>query len=486
MSATVKDIVNKLKEDKVGAEANVVGLLYKSPNLIYESESLNSNDFHSDIWKNYFSIAKRVIDDGKSVLDEVTIGLFVNKFPKVKSFYENNGGYESIEKICEYVEEENFSGYLKELAKYNVLIEGYEKGILSTERYSDYKFMELEDIYLEKEAMLNDLFAKATDTNIKSYNAVEGLHSLIDELNEGVAVGFPYFNAPLLNDMTGGSLVGNITMLGALSGMGKSTMTAMYYMPSIIKHNEKVVIMINEEDEKKWKRELLIMVANNLLKNGRKITKKEVRNGNFSDEVMDILRKSADKLEQLKENKNITIIPFTKYKTSLAIKVIKKYASMGVKYFILDTFKVDSDIGNESAWENMQRSSVELHDTIKPIAKNVHLWFTFQLGKQSSKQRYYSQDNIGMAKNIVDVASTCIMIRKMLESEKESLAVFIPDKTDSRIEVPVPLDTHKRYVIIFVAKNRMGSADEVQIVAECDLSKNIYREIGYCRVPEDF
>ena len=31
--------------------------------------------------------------------------------------------------------------------------------------------------------------------------------------------------------------------------------------------------------------------------------------------------------------------------------------------------------------------------------------------------RYYTQNNIGIAKNIVDVASTCIMVRDMFEDE---------------------------------------------------------------------
>ena len=399
---------------------------------------------------------------------------------------ESNGGYKSIEKIKSYVEEENFSGYLKELVKYNVLIQGYDKGLFETKSYNRYKNMELEDIYLEQEAVLNDLFANAIDDGLKSYNACEGLHELIDEMNEGIGVGFPYFNAPLLNDTTSGSLEGNITMFGGLSGMGKSTMTAMYYLPSILEHNEKVVIMINEEDEKKWKRELLIIISNSIMENKKKIVKKELRDGNFTNETMEILRASANYLEEKKKNRNITIIPFSRYKTSLAVKIIKKYANMGVKYFILDTFKADSDSSGEKTWLDMQKASVELYDTIKPSNKNVHLWFTFQLAKQSSTQLHYSQDNIGMAKNIIDVASVCIMVRKLTDNEKKELRVYRIDKDKPNHKITVNINhDDKRYVALFIVKNRHGNANDRQIIAECDLSKNTYKEVGYAHIPED-
>ena len=53
-------------------------------------------------------------------------------------------------------------------------------------------------------------------------------------------------------------------------------------------------------------------------------------------------------------NSSITLIPFNKYRTDKAIKVIKKYASLGVKYFILDTFKADSGSRNDKMWLEMQ------------------------------------------------------------------------------------------------------------------------------------
>ena len=59
---------------------------------------------------------------------------------------------------------------------------------------------------------------------------------------------------------------GNIYGLGANSGVGKSTTAMNYIIPSIIKYDEKLVLFINEEDQTKVQKELIIWVANNVLK----------------------------------------------------------------------------------------------------------------------------------------------------------------------------------------------------------------------------
>lgn len=40
---------------------------------------------------------------------------------------------------------------------------------------------------------------------------------------------------------------------------------------------------------------------------------------------------------------------------------------------------------------------------LKPAAKNVALFVTYQLGKASVKMRYLTNNEIGQAKNILDV-----------------------------------------------------------------------------------
>lgn len=480
--------VKIVKEYKLACEANIVSIYYKKPDLMYDFE-LKLEDFTENTWRVYWQIAYDiVIKEHKPVLDDVTIGLYLEKHSKLRQKYNDYGGYETIEKAIEYVKTENLGGYIAELNKWNTVLMMLKNKFPVYDRLSEFADMSLDDIYVEYEAILNHIFINA-DEDIQSYSIEEGIDDLIDELNEGLAVGLPYYEMPLLNKETGGQLTGNITLVGGLSNMGKTTLTRSLCIPASIKNGEKLVIIINEESRKKWQREMLVWVANNIYKFD--LQKFVVRDGKYNDEVMDMLRKCANWIKEKASDNTVTIIPFNKYRTEKAIKVIKKYASLGVKYFILDTYKADSGSRSDKMWLEMQQSMVDIYDTIKTDGgKDVHIVITFQLAKSSARQRFYSQDNIGQAKNIVDVASTCLMIRDVFEDEytgeKNALKVYKLEGKNGKSKIPVNLDHDKHYQLIFIVKNREGAANNYQIVIEHDMSRNLLKEVGFTSVPVDF
>lgn len=102
---------------------------------------------------------------------------------------------------------------------------------------------------------------------------------------------------------------------------------------------------------------------------------------------------------------------------------------------------------------------------------------------------YYTQNNIGLAKNIVDVASTCIMIRDVFEDEytdeKRALKVYRLEGKNGKSKIPVKLDKNKRYQVFFIVKNQEGAANQFQIVAEHDKSRNIINEVGITNISPD-
>lgn len=477
-----------VKEYKLACEANIVSIFYKKPDLLYDYQ-LKLEDFTENTWRVYWQIAfDIVIKERKSTLDEITIGLYLEKHSKLKQKYDEYGGFDTIEKATEYVKIENINGYIAELNKWNTVLLLLKNKFPVYDRLSEFADMSLDDIYVEYEAILNHIFINA-DEETKSYSIDDGIDELIEELNRGTAVGLPYHDMPLLNKETGGQLTGNITLIGGLSNMGKTTLARSLCIPTTIKNDDKLVIMLNEEGKKKWQRELLVWVANNIYKFD--LQKFVVRDGKYSDEVMDMLRKCADWIKNKASDNTITIIPFNKYRTDKAIKVIKKYASLGVKYFILDTFKADSGSRNDKMWLEMQQAMVDIYDTIKTDGgKDVHIVITFQLAKSSARQRFYSQDNIGQAKNIIDVASTCIMIRDVFDDEytgeKNALKVYRLEGKNGKSKIPVNLDHDKHYQLLFIVKNREGAANSVQIVVEHDMSRNLLKEVGFTSVPVDF
>lgn len=420
-------------------------------------------------------------------MDEITVGLYLEKHTKLRSKYEEYGGYDTIVNASAYVNVENLDGYIKELRKWNSVIKMAKLGYPVWERLSDYCDMSAEDIYNEHEAEINNIFVNI-DSDVKTYDISDGMYELIEKLDEGLAVGLYYNNMDILTKETGGQYLGSITLVGGLSNVGKSTFARNATIPSCIKEKERVVAIINEDGLEKWQRELLIFVANNIIKED--IQKHIVRDGHFVDDTKAILYKAADWIKEQTQNHIITVIPFNKYKTSNAIKIIKKYSSMGVKYFILDTFKMDAGNVSDKSWLEMQQNMVEINDVIKPESKNLHILITFQLAKGSVKQRYYTQDNIGLSKNIIDPASTCIMIRDLHDDEytgeKRELKVYRLEGKNGKTKIPVRTSNDKHYQVVFIIKNREGSANRYQIVIEHDMSRNVMKEIGITNVPVDF
>ena len=478
----------KVREFKKACEANIVSILWKQPELYYTYDKLKLKHFTENVWKVFWQIGYDiVIKEKKPILDDITVGLYLEKHPKLKEQYNKYKGYETIENAKAYVKVENIEGYINELYKWNAVLDLLKRKPLS-ERIKDFTDMTSEQIYDEEEAILNHIFINVEGDDV-THDIADGIDELIEELDQGMAVGLPLHNSPMLNKEIGGNLEGNITLVGGLSGVGKTALSRTLNLPSILEHKEKIVIMINEEGKKKWQREFLVWVSNNIFKED--LQKYVVRDGKYKPEVKELLKKCSD---WIKQHKNTVILkPFTQYTTAKAIKTIKKYSSMGVKYFMLDTYKADSKTSNNEAyWFNMQQNMVEINDVIKPESKNVHIWITFQLSKGSSVQRYYTQDNIGMSKNIVDVASTCLMVRKVFEDEleggKKELDVYRKEKRHGNIEsqIPVKLKRDKNYQIIFIVKNREGSTNDYQIIVEHDLSRNVYKEVGFTCVPVDW
>jgi hypothetical protein len=86
--------------------------------------------------------------------------------------------------------------------------------------------------------------------------------------------------------------------------------------------------------------------------------------------------------------------------------------------------------------------------------------------------------------------SVNLMMRRPYEDELEGGAKELKCwkwdgiKKKSRVEFTLKRD--KKYMITFIPKNRFGETDMRQVVSECDLGTNIYKDIGFCVVPQDW
>ena len=200
-----------------------------------------------------------------------------------------------------------------------------------------------------------------------------------------------------------------------------------------------------------------------------------------------LLRKCVDWIEDKKEQNILTIIPLERYSVNIVTKIIRKYSAMGVRLFVLDTLKESFDANTTEIYKSMMRDMVTLYDVVKPSNKNVGLFVTYQLGKGALKMRHLTNNEIGQAKSILDVMSVNLMMRRPYEDEceggsKELKCWKVVNK--SKIAYKIPPDNN--HMITFITKNRFGATDRYQVLSDCDLSTNVYKDIGYCQVPQDW
>ena len=477
------EAAKQIKEYKLGAEASIVSMIYKNPDLLRET-NLQLNDFHNNCWKVYFAIAQdMIINEKKVTLSEVDIGLYLEKHPQLADKYYNEyGGYQTIENAGFYIKEENFDSYVRDLRKWNTVAKLIKYGFpCDKTKLSEICDMSAEELYDEYTVYLNDIFANI-DNNIKSYNGFADMKVLIDELDAGKNVGIPFANCEILNRETGGMLGGNIIGFGASSGVGKSTLSINYVFPTIMKHDLKALFIINEEDEQKFRKEALIWYCSNVLKHP--VPKRILRDGGFDEETKKVLYKAAEWFESQKEKKHITIIPLEQYTARTVIKLIKKYTKMGCDVIVLDTLKESYDSRDKESWKSLMTDCVDFYDCIKHT--NTCMIITYQLVKNKSK--YLTNSDIGISKGILDIFSLNIFFRRPLQTEyeggKDELYCYNPIKnSSSRTEFKLKKDKH--YMIGFISKNRFGMSD-IQIVSEADFSINQYKDLGYCTVLQDF
>ena len=83
----------KIIEYKLGAEASIVSMIYKNPDLLRES-NITLDEFHNNCWRVYFEIAKSlIIDEMKTVITDIDVGLYLKKHSKLSEEYNKCGGY---------------------------------------------------------------------------------------------------------------------------------------------------------------------------------------------------------------------------------------------------------------------------------------------------------------------------------------------------------------------------------------------------------
>lgn len=480
------DIKNIIKEKTKNIEANIIGCFWNNPQLFLDYNNLSVDKFKNGIWKLYYSIGRKMATKNIKVIDEVAVELFLESKENILKAYNEYGGFNIIKDLEFYCTIENVDVYVNELIKWDVIFNIVDKFSFTEESLDKLNDLSSDEVYKYFSAILNNIFVNMNDDVIIS-KLNEDIDEIIDSADKGLDIGMP-FNSPILSNEVGGWVDGQTYMVAGLSGAGKTTFVQDVILSSVWELNEPCVIMLNEQDNKKWKQQFLTWIINNIvLKNSAVyFNSKRWREGKFTEEEFRWINKARDLLNEKEISGMIIFAELKTYSQKIAERIIKKYSDLGIKKYILDTFKLSSDRQEEAFWLSMQEDMRRFDDLVKPSNLNVGLLCTLQLQKGSRLLRYLTSDNIGMAKNTIDVVSVALLMRRVWNDEYPNCSHEL--KVKKRIEgtdcyEEVLLDPTKKYVVIFIEKNRNGESQTYQVVAEQNLGALIYKEVGIVDIP---
>lgn len=412
-------------------------------------------------------------------MDSVSVTAYVQtKGDAFTEAYNKRGGYATIEKGMEIVEADNIDSYFNELKRYKTFLKLIEYGFPIEQKWKSIQKMGLEmlDDYLE--GLVAQAFVDSQMGEDKVEDMFSDIDTMLEEADKGIARGLP-LTSPLMDSIQNGLALGNITMLGANSGVGKTFLTTLLHILSCIKEQEQLLIIANEEEKNRYVQGLLTTYINRVHRNAD-FNKNRFINGGFTAQEWEWLEEAKEWYVNKVQGDLVNFINMSK-----TIKLVKKYARMhGVKYFILDTLKLDNDSGsriNDNSWLQLQQNMVKLYNVIKPSNLNVHIWITAQMSKTNRRARYLDQSMLGISKNITDVVSSLMLTRMVSQSEKEGSTALKVINDDGH---SVQLDPEKDYMIVFWDKNRQGATNR-QVVLAVDRGLNLIRDVGWTQIDND-
>ena len=479
----LEDYPSYLVENRKLIEGSFIFSLWKMPESYgeFDKDIKADQDFLTPEGVYYYSLGLQMYQKGIRSFDDASIYTFLADKPVLKQGFDNRGGYRTVNEMTSILSVANTESYYDELVKSNSILQLYDEGYdvkKYLKEFSQMTYAQLEDFM---EYKLNNIFLKSSSSGVNTADITVNYKEWIDKWDTGEGIGYPVGFGMLNYHLAGIHKKNLILHLGGI-GQGKTTSSLLMYVLPIIESGEEICIIANEQDEEQFRQMLLSTVLFNRI-NYRKMNRQKLLFGGFSEEDKQHLIKASEWLGQY-QNK-LHFVHLTDYGTSNVKRIIKKYAKLGVGAFLFDTLK-PYDESSDKAWAEFSETAKMLFQLAQK--EDIAIIATAQLSSESAKRKYLDLSCIGKSRAIAETAGQVIMFRPLRESEKKSLKVYIFDKDlkgkTTNVKKDIPLDEDKDYIIVFIPKNRYGSAD-IQIVYERNQSFNSLKELGYTHVEYD-
>lgn len=472
----------KLLESRLTEEGNICGCLLNDLTL-YDDCGLSSKDFVTKSGRMLFRIGQQIRDKKCNTFDEITF--LSNATDDVKEKINNEfGGFRSIQNVMDAVSLKNYDSFLDDLNKSNILLALHRKN-----------FNLLDEMTLDngKKVIPIELFKKLTaseviefyegtlstlDTKINSSKIIETgymdfddafLERLQNKEEVGVSFGeagmningeviktFPFMSSNIL-----GVKHGTLNCWAAHSGAGKSTYMVTVLM-SLISQGESFTIVTNESSISDVKVQFLVWVLTRCLDYWN-ISKKKLVSGNLTDEDKAKVREAREFWKQNYE-KAIKVTSLSDADARLTCQIIKKDITRGgYSGFLVDTFKLSMDNGNNDAfWMNLIKDTRNLTEIA--MRYDVIGLMTVQLALNSLNRCWIDASCLSNSKAIKETLSNLIMFRKVTDAELDPTSPYFirpfrskQDASGEWIEEEYLPDRSKVWRLFFIDKSRRGA-----------------------------
>lgn len=477
--------LKKINQDREKVEACFVFSCWNNPELFDEYKDVNVGKdktlINADA-KFYWSLGIGMYKQGIKKIDAITLEAFLKDNTQIRKQYEKYGGYTTIEELRSLVYPDNTDAYYDKLCRMNSLSYLAKKTEDIFDNIEDFNNATNEDIFATFDLLNNSIALRTNhDSEIENLRVTK---EFVQNNQSGENIGLNYSeNAPLLNYVTLGVPLGDVYLFAAHSGQGKSSFI-FENMAIPISQDTPVAILSNEMNISTYQN----MLAAHILTKDMdywKLTRKKIKIGQYTDEDLKVL----DEAIKISEEKypNIKFVKVFNNDIEMISKYIKKLAHMGVRYFIWDTFKGDDISDGSEAWYQLLMNSRKIFNLVSKL--NVALTCTFQLALYTSNQRYLNAGCLSSSKQIKEVVSELVMMRKLWDDEytggKFDCKPYRYKKDhNGKIKEELTLDREKTYYICFIDKTRNDEGDR-QILYEWKSAWNRWYEVGYCTVMND-
>ena len=481
MSKELNEYPKELTDGRNSVEASFIFCLWKQPDLYSDYGTLNDNNDETIKTEDgifYYSLGKQLYKQGFKAFDNVSVYTFLEDKPTVKKHFEKLGGYKTVEELRSLVDVDNTDAYFDQIAKMNTLMMLHDKGFNVLDNVKKLMKMTNQEVYDYYDYLLNSISLNTGHDSVIEDLVID--QAYIDKCNAGEEMGLNYGKVcHILNYLTMGLPLGEMTMIGGHSGTGKSSFIFECIVLPLVEQGIKVAIISNEQKIHSFQQLLLVHILTQDL-DYWELTRKKIKTGHFTDsqkEMLDLAcQTSAEKYP------NIKFVKLFDTDMAKTKKIIRKLAKLGYQAAIYDTLKVE-DTFDRSPWEQLLIQSRQLFQLVIT---------TFQLALSTLNKRWLDAGCLSNGKQVKEVYSEMIYLRQLWDDE------YTGEKHDckayrlkrdangklTKVKEMITLDKDRKYLVAFLDKTR-NDEDKQTVLYEWNGRFNKWTELGYCTIYND-